>query len=122
MAYLEYARRHSLPVILRKYADPPEQYYWRLVGDTDEFWSDVEVIYGAAMDGNRKAIRIMLWFEYHSDGHVSEWLPDARPIIEAHPEIAREIFLEEKALRKKGAHWVFSPEELAALEESQQEE
>jgi hypothetical protein len=80
------ADRH-VPIILAKYKDSPEDVRksWDLVSDTANFWMDIAILYEAAMNNNREAIRVLLIIGLFTDGAVSESMPELRTFFTLYP-------------------------------------
>jgi len=92
--------------LVRKYAEPPADIPWAMVGDTEEFWQDVDVLHRASLEGHREALRTLLVIGTFTDGAVSQGMPDLEDVVRRHPGLAREIILGDARLRARYAHWV----------------
>lgn len=92
--------------VVRKYSAPPEQGHWELIGDTQEFWQDVEVLYRASLRGNPNAMRTILVIGTFTDGAISEGMPDLSEVVKKHPEVAKQVILGDTRLKHKYSHWV----------------
>jgi hypothetical protein len=101
--------RHSqsnVASVVDKYSSPPEDDIWDLVGDTEEFWADVEILYCASLNGDPDAVRTIFIIDTYTDGAVGEGMPDLSEILEKNPEIAGQVILGNARVKEKYSHWL----------------
>jgi hypothetical protein len=76
------------------------------VGDTKEFYRDVDILYKASVQGHRGALHTLLTIGTFTDGVISESMPDIHWVVREYPEMASEIILGDARLKKHFSHWV----------------
>jgi hypothetical protein len=96
----------NLTAVIQKYAAPPADIPWNLVGDTEQFWVDVDVLYQAALKGHGESIRTVLVIGTFTDGAVSEGMPDLQELVRRHRETAKDIILGSARLKDKYGYWL----------------
>jgi len=94
--------------VVVKYSALSDQTRSSLVGDTEEFWRDVDLLYRASIKGDPNSIRTLFIIGSFSDGIVSEGMPDLSTIVEKYPEISKEVIMGNERLRGKYSHWLNS--------------
>jgi hypothetical protein len=103
---MTFAKLPTEQAVIKKYSAPPAQGPWSLVGDTEQFWQDMGVLYDASLRGDAEAIRAILFVGSFTDGAVAEDMPDLHYIVECHPGTAKEIIQRYERLQTQYSHWV----------------
>jgi hypothetical protein len=91
--------------VIAKYANPPAQGSWPLVGDTVQFWKDVAVLADASSRGNSEAFEMLLVIQSFSDGAVAEGMPDTFSIAKENPRMAAKVINGNPRLKTHFGHW-----------------
>lgn len=90
--------------VVKKYAelkDLSDAKRWGLIGDTEKFWADIQVLYAASLLGNREAFRTFLLINSYTDGAVAECMPDFELVLDWHPEMCRAVIFGDERLRTR---------------------